>query len=85
MSVGAIDVNFAHHGKAQTVVHLTKFLNLCIAARLLLAKLITGHGNNHKTAFAVFFMQCLQSLVLGRKATFTGGVNNQQYFAAVVF
>ena len=42
MLITAIDVYFAHHWKAKTKIHLTKFLNLGVGAWLLTAKLIAG-------------------------------------------
>ena len=40
----AVDLDFGHHGEADTIIELTKFLHLGIGAWLLRAKLITGQG-----------------------------------------
>lgn len=65
----AIDIALLHQRECDTMVQLAEAGNLLICARLLASKLVRGKSENDQAMVGIFFIKCLEALVLWREPT----------------
>src|ERR1017187_389686 len=70
MCLVAVDVDLAHHRKADAVVDLTKGRDLVVRSRVLRAELVARKAEQHEALVAVLFPQLFEPGELRRESAF---------------
>src|ERR1039457_7604021 len=81
MGLGSVDLDFGEERKADAEILLAKGADFGLRAGFLRAELVAGEAQHCESAFFVGAVKQLQSSVLGGKAAFAGGVDDQQNLA----
>src|SRR6185295_17805716 len=68
VGTGAIDLDLFEHREGDAVIFLAERSDIGRFTGLLLAELVAGKSQHHQPALAVFLVQFLHTLVLGREA-----------------
>ena len=80
----AVYVDFLELRKFGAELHLAELVNLVIATRRLVGKLVAREIENLETLVAVFLVHSLERLVMGRKTTARSRVDDEQNLAFVL-
>src|SRR5690606_14257487 len=83
MGVVAVDLELGEEGKTDPVIELAELADFVVAPRVLLAELVAGEAEDTQAPVLVLPVQGLETLELGGKAAFAGGVDDQQHLAPV--
>jgi len=85
VGVGAIHFDLREHREGDGIVLGTESRNGVFGSRLLTAKLVAGKTEYREAAGVPALVKCFEAPVLGRIATATCGVDNEECFASKVF
>ena len=83
MRLVAVDVDLAHHRKADAVVELAERGDLVVRARVLGAELVAREADHDQALVAVVLPELLEAGELRREAALARGVDDQQHLAAL--
>ena len=77
----AVDVYLLHDLEGDTVIDAAELGDFTVTARVLVGKLVAWEPDDYETFVAVFLVEFLKTVELGSKATFAGGVDDEEHLA----